>query len=958
MSITSDKIKLRFTTSPYDDITVNGAISAIEVDNNLINLKGLSVSGIVMSGDTLIYTKLNGDVLYTNISSASGITSGYTTLIQFSNHTGDTSIHHTITELDGLYVNITGDTMTGQLNVPTISATTISANTITINGSSLTDIFVHITGDTMTGNLTVPTLSASTKIITPNISPSIDSISAVTITKSDGTTPILTINSTNKRVIIGNAAATGTTALYVGGTTSSDNITTDTGMNFNFVIKAPQTTGTVSAGGSVDTGQHWYQVMYITALGETESSGQGATITTTAGNNTVTVNLPVSSDPRVTGRRIYRSKAASPYWYNDFLVATINNNIDTTYVDTATDASLGSTAGYYSRPNTTNDFIKVDNVKSMMIDAQTTKLGKGAGLALTFGSGDFFGAYAGNKNTTGVYNYFSGYYAGYNNITGSYNTLVGNRAGYSNTGAGNTALGAWTLRDGIYTTYNTAVGYYTLLTTTGSYNTAVGSGAGYNANNVTANATTSGQYQTLLGVNTGQASATQRNYLTCIGFNAVGDESNLMVLGGTGANATRVTIGGTTAYGNLDVWQPTTGIGTVSVAASGTTWTGVDTWFLNTFKVGDTITSEGQTLTIATIASNTSLTTNAVGAAISAKAYTLVGGNRMTVLGNGSVGIGLTAPTDRLSIGIQGAGRDNISWGTAVNLSYYNIGVTRSGYQPYFGFSVKSDPLINNSFVKSTSDVTNMALFQVSNATGDFNVALRDGYNGGLLDAFNPAVYSKFIVKLNQNNGFGTATPTSNLDVAQATTGPGTVSTTGSSTTLIGVKTQFTNTFKVGDTLTVAGETVRTISTITSDTVLDTTVAFSTTPRSAVAYTLTSGIRFSVKGNGNVGIGTTAPVSTLDNAGSEGKKVTTITGNTTLSSAHNIVLVNSTGATTVTLPPASGCTNRVYTIKNINTGVCTMDGNASEKIEEELTQTIIKPNAMKIVTDGIAWWII
>jgi len=105
------------------------------------------------------------------------------------------------------------------------------------------------------------------------------------------------------------------------------------------------------------------------------------------------------------------------------------------------------------------------------------------------------------------------------------------------------------------------------------------------------------------------------------------------------------------------------------------------------------------------------------------------------------------------------------------------------------------------------------------------------------------------------NVGIGTTGPTANFQVAQATTGPGTVSTPGSSTTLTGVGTQFTNTFKVGDTLTVAGETVRTINTITSDTVLDVTVAFSATPRSAVAYTLTGGTRFSVRGNGRVNIG-------------------------------------------------------------------------------------------------------
>ena len=101
---------------------------------------------------------------------------------------------------------------------------------------------------------------------------------------------------------------------------------------------------------------------------------------------------------------------------------------------------------------------------------------------------------------------------------------------------------------------------------------------------------------------------------------------------------------------NLQVAQSTTGAGTVSVGAGGTAWTGVGTQFLNTFKVGDTITSEGQTLTIATITTNTALTTNAVGAAISAKAYTLVGGTRFSVLGNGNIGIGTITPVTQLHI--------------------------------------------------------------------------------------------------------------------------------------------------------------------------------------------------------------------------------------------------------------------------------------------------------------------
>jgi len=59
---------------------------------------------------------------------------------------------------------------------------------------------------------------------------------------------------------------------------------------------------------------------------------------------------------------------------------------------------------------------------------------------------------------------------------------------------------------------------------------------------------------------------------------------------------------------------------------------------------------------------------------------------------------------------------------------------------------------------------------------------------------------------------------------------PGTVATTAT-TTLTGTSTFFTD-YKVGDTVTVSGETVRTIATITSNTVLTVTVAFSNTASS------------------------------------------------------------------------------------------------------------------------------
>jgi hypothetical protein len=173
---------------------------------------------------------------------------------------------------------------------------------------------------------------------------------------------------------------------------------------------------------------------------------------------------------------------------------------------------------------------------------------------------------------------------------------------------------------------------------------------------------------------------------------------------------------------------------------------------------------------------------------------------------NGRIGIGTTAPDAQLDIATNSTTRSRIVLSTAVGSYFLNT----------FG----------------GASTNKFSIGRISPAVDDF-------------------------VLHNGNVGMGATAPTVNLQVDQPSTGVGTVSTPGNSTTLTGVGTQFRNTFKVGDTITVAGETSRTIATITSNTVLDTTVAFSATPRVDVAYTLTGGNRFSVLGNGNVGIGTT-----------------------------------------------------------------------------------------------------
>ena len=111
------------------------------------------------------------------------------------------------------------------------------------------------------------------------------------------------------------------------------------------------------------------------------------------------------------------------------------------------------------------------------------------------------------------------------------------------------------------------------------------------------------------------------------------------------------------------------------------------------------------------------------------------------------------------------------------------------------------------------------------------------------------------------NVGIQTSSPVSNFEVDQGTAGSGTVSNAAGGTTVSGAGTQFTNTFKVGDSISIAGQTV-TILAILSD--VDMTTTTIPSADSNATYTLTGGSRFHIKGNGYVGVGTSAPASQLD----------------------------------------------------------------------------------------------
>lgn len=92
----------------------------------------------------------------------------------------------------------------------------------------------------------------------------------------------------------------------------------------------------------------------------------------------------------------------------------------------------------------------------------------------------------------------------------------------------------------------------------------------------------------------------------------------------------------------VDIVEPTAGLGTVTVTATGTTVAGVGTTFTYSFIQGQTITANGETHTISAIASDTSMTTDAWTGAAAGVPYTLVGGQKFFFQANGNLTIGTT----------------------------------------------------------------------------------------------------------------------------------------------------------------------------------------------------------------------------------------------------------------------------------------------------------------------------
>ena len=353
----------------------------------------------------------------------------------------------------------------------------------------------------------------------------------------------------------------------VKGNTSNDRLVVDTGLNFTPVARPAGSTIDVSVlpiAGNVTAGTHHYSYSFITPLGETEvmSSMPVGPYTFDASHGQAVLTVPVSTDYRVTGRKIYRTYA-NAYGYTIHLLATINNNTTTTYTDNLADSALSGGQAYY-RPNTTSEYVTINGTRAMLFADTMTLIGKGAGGSTVTGGGNlntFIGTLAGAGATTGSVNTALGYSALNKCTTGGGNAAIGEMAAYNVTGTNNTVVGTYALcgiTGAVTGSNNVVVGRGAGYNVTGGFasNTVLGYGAGYNSagNNNIFLGYTAGTYSTagkrlIIDSITRTDASTERDGAIIYGVMSDTPASQILKLGGGG----RVGINTVTPIATLDV---------------------------------------------------------------------------------------------------------------------------------------------------------------------------------------------------------------------------------------------------------------------------------------------------------------------------------------------------------------------------------------------------------------------
>ncbi|UCD17824.1 MAG: hypothetical protein JSV44_02665, partial [Candidatus Zixiibacteriota bacterium] len=129
---------------------------------------------------------------------------------------------------------------------------------------------------------------------------------------------------------------------------------------------------------------------------------------------------------------------------------------------------------------------------------------------------------------------------------------------------------------------------------------------------------------------------------------------------------------------------------------------------------------------------------------------------------------------------------------------------------------------------------------------------------------------------------------------------------------------------------------------------------YTTAPPEGTAYE-----RLRIASSGEVGIGTTAPHSSLHVNGSMAVGITTVSSDVSYTAtASDCVILASGTVTNIDLPQAGEVTGRTYVIKSIGGNFVSITPYGGELIENQVTTGVNPLQSIMIVSDGNAWWIL
>lgn len=103
---------------------------------------------------------------------------------------------------------------------------------------------------------------------------------------------------------------------------------------------------------------------------------------------------------------------------------------------------------------------------------------------------------------------------------------------------------------------------------------------------------------------------------------------------------------------------------------------------------------------------------------------------------------------------------------------------------------------------------------------------------------------------------------------------------------------------------------------------------------------------------GNLGVGTTSPTSTMQTGGSFAAPISAKTGSYTLTATDHTVTFNGTSLT-ATLPAASTCSGRMYTIINYNATTLTIS--TYKDLTNSDATTLLTASSLWLQSDGTSW---